>query len=64
MHDEAEANCSSNGSSMLIPLRVLKNINVSVVIETLDINETAWIGGEHYNIGCENETEDHLNSKL
>ena len=61
MHDEAEANCSSNGSSMLIPLRVLKNINVSVVIETLDINETAWIGGEHYNIGCENETEDHLN---
>jgi hypothetical protein len=33
-------------------------------VETLDINETAWIGGEHYNIGCENETEDHLNSKL
>jgi len=49
---------------MLIPLRVLQNINVSVVIETLDINETAWIGGEHYNIGCENETDIHPNSKL
>jgi len=52
------------GSSMLIPLRVLQTINVSVVIETLDINETAWIGGEHYNIGCENETEIQPNSKL
>ena len=37
---------------------------MSVVIETLDINETVWIGGEHYNIGCQNETKDQPNSKL
>ncbi|CAG2230441.1 unnamed protein product [Mytilus edulis] len=54
-YDDALTNCTSEFSGSLIPLKTLQS-NASLVLETLEVNETAWTGQEKFVIGCQNET--------
>ncbi|VDI01994.1 Hypothetical predicted protein [Mytilus galloprovincialis] len=54
-YDDALTNCTSEFSGSLIPFKTLQS-NASLVLETLEVNETAWTGQEKFVIGCQNET--------
>ena len=53
--DDAESTCKSKASSTLIPFQFLQN-DITNVIVSLNVHDTAWIGDENYSLGCKNET--------
>lgn len=60
--DDVDTTCANQSSSSLFPRTILANSNISSILNLMNVSESAWIGGERFKTGCQNDSSTNHNS--